>query len=65
MKKLIRKISIFIFAMITTILIANVSDAHAWTVKSAVTRNDGIWLFPISSSDYFLLTDWAGCSANY
>ena len=64
MKKLSKKILIFIFAIIAFIMLTNVTDAHAWTVKSAVTRTDGTWLFPISSSDYFLLTDWAGCSAN-
>ena len=45
-----------------TYLLTGCGDAYK---KSAVTRTDGTWLFPIASNQEYYLTDWAGCSANY
>ena len=33
--------------------------------QSVVTRNDGVWLFPLPSNYYKSFTDWAGCAGKY
>lgn len=61
MKKTNKILSVFLALLMVVSIIPMASiEAEAY----AVSRDDGTWLFPLSSGYYSQFSDWAGCPGN-
>ena len=57
-----RKTKRFLGIMLALFLLVNMIPSFSINANAAiVSRDDGTWLFPLSSAYYNSFTDWAGC----
>lgn len=53
-----------LFGMLTCLWAGYPQSVLAADRRSVVTRDDGVWLFPLDREYYSEISDWAGCSNN-
>lgn len=51
-------------AVLVSLHMIRPADVSAAAKKSVVSRDDGVWLFPLDAAFYDEISDWAGCSNN-
>ncbi|MBS6861746.1 MAG: M23 family metallopeptidase [Clostridiales bacterium] len=51
-------------AVLVSLHVIRPADVSAAAKKSVVSRDDGVWLFPLDAAFYDEISDWAGCSNN-
>ncbi|MBQ9414290.1 MAG: M23 family metallopeptidase, partial [Clostridia bacterium] len=62
MKKTCQKsLSLLLTVALLASMLAVFGSVSVFVEASVVSRDDGTWLFPLSSSYYNSFTDWAGC----
>ncbi len=63
--KVIKKLFVFVFTFSIIFTVFSFSSLACPSAEGSVTsRDDGVWLFPISSNYNIVITDWAGCNAS-
>lgn len=51
-------------AVLVSLHVIRPADVSAAAKKSVVSRDDGVWLFPLDAAFYDEISDWVGCSNN-